>query len=658
MARQGRRPRRRPLAAAARALLGALAAAALCALPVPQGLCEPIATEILTRPRPRPEQPVQFPPSRPRAGGPDFSPGEVSGAGPAVRIGVQQMVSLYSTTKDMELMRRTLQEVRKAFSENSIEVTVLPRGDLAAAVRAGTLDFVIGQADFIAQSQTENNLRILASIWPSEAQDAGSASSVVFFTRAASLEAQSLSQFGDMPVAAAFADSFHGYYIALYELSRRGYDSGFMGELYFTGPPYENVVHDVLSGKAGAGILPACVLEEMESEGRVKMEDFRIINPRRPSELRCAHSADVFPSISVASMARTPADMRKTLVLALLGIQGGEGRSQWALPASMQRVLDVFYTLQIGPYLYLSRWSVRRFMQENSGAVAVVVILTLMVLSYTAVLQFMVRRRTSDLREAWAAREKIEQEFTASRERITALERTGIIGQMSSMIAHELKQPLGAINNFGNGLLRRVKRGQVDLPVLEDALQEIVGQGRRAAEIVDRVRSYAKHPDPVMSVCDLRQVLEKSLAEFRHSNRDAPPITLYCEPRSWVEADSWELQLAVINLLKNASEALQKTPKPRIDVAVERHDPMWHVMVIDNGEEITQEKADLFFEPLKSGKFSGMGLGLSIVANVAERLKGHAFARPNDREGHGCVMTIAIPVSGPPQEGGVRPSGA
>ena len=639
----------RGTARAARTLVAALAASLLCAFPAPQALSEPIATEILTRPRPRPEQPVQFPPAKPRHTDTGMAL-QPSGEGPIIRIGVQQTISHYSRPRDQNLVRRSLDAVRKAFAENRIEVRVLPRGDLAAAVRDETLDFVIGEADFIAQSQTENNLRILASIWPSEAQDAGSAASTVFFTRAASLEAQSLSQFGDMPVAAAFADSFQGYYIALYELSRRGYDSGFMTELYFTGPPYDNVVHDVLSGKAGAGILPACVLEEMEQEGRVKMEDFRIINPRRPAELRCAHSADVFPSVSVASMARTPPAMRKTMVIALLGVSGGKGLSQWALPASMQSVLDVFYTLQIGPYRFLSRWSIRRFLQENSGVVAVIVILTLMILSYAAVLQFMVRQRTGDLRKAWAERERIEQEFTASRERISALERTGIIGQMSSMIAHELKQPLGAINNFGNGLLRRVKRGSVDHAVLEDALQEIVGQGRRAAEIVDKVRSYAKHPDPVMSVCDLKDVLEKSLSEFRHSNRDAPPISLYCQPRSWVEADSWEIQLAVINLLKNAAEALQKTPMPHIDVVVVRQEGMWHLSVVDNGEEITQEKADLFFEPLNSGKISGMGLGLSIVANVAERHNGHAFARPNIHDGHGCVMTIVMPVAPEPQE--------
>lgn len=147
-------------------------------------------------------------------------------------------------------------------------------------------------------------------------------------------------------------------------------------------------------------------------------------------------------------------------------------------------------------------------------------------------------------------RQRYEQEIAASREHIAAIERTGIIGQMSSMIAHELKQPLGAINNFGNGLLRRLHRGPVDPKVLEGALEEIVGQGTRASEIVDRVRGYAKHPDPVMQVLDMKPVLEKAAKEFHHIYPDAPPITLACLPYSWAEVDAWEIQLAVLNLLK------------------------------------------------------------------------------------------------------------
>ena len=101
-------------------------------------------------------------------------------------------------------------------------------------------------------------------------------------------------------------------------------------------------------------------------------------------------------------------------------------------------------------------------------------------------------------------------------------------------------------------------------------------------------------------------------------------------------------------MLKNANEALQGCQDPEIKVSLREVDGQWHLSVADNGLELTQEKADLFFEPLQSGKISGMGLGLSIVANIAERHKGHAVANPNRALGHGCVMTIVMPKATAP----------
>jgi two-component system sensor histidine kinase TtrS len=166
-------------------------------------------------------------------------------------------------------------------------------------------------------------------------------------------------------------------------ISRRGYAPGYLQELYFTGPPYENVTRDVLSGKAAAGILPACVLEALDRQKKISLSDFRIINPRRETELQCSHSTDVFPSLTVASLQNT----QKTMATALYLMPHTGKEAQWALPASMQSVLDVFYRLKIGPYQYLAQWSIQRFVKENAAEVAVALIFILMVVSYAAVLQ-------------------------------------------------------------------------------------------------------------------------------------------------------------------------------------------------------------------------------------------------------------------------------
>ncbi|EJW93823.1 ATPase/histidine kinase/DNA gyrase B/HSP90 domain protein, partial [gut metagenome] len=123
-------------------------------------------------------------------------------------------------------------------------------------------------------------------------------------------------------------------------------------------------------------------------------------------------------------------------------------------------------------------------------------------LSYMTAISVLVRRRTRQLRHALEERARIEDEVVQARQHIANLERTGIVGQMSTIIAHELKQPLGAITNYGNGLLRRLRRGRIDPKSFETALSEVVLQAERASQIVERVRAYAKHDFPPRTVAD------------------------------------------------------------------------------------------------------------------------------------------------------------
>ena len=97
----------------------------------------------------------------------------------------------------------------------------------------------------------------------------------------------------------------------------------------------------------------------------------------------------------------------------------------------------------------------------------------------------------------------IEAEAVQSRQHIANLERTGIVGQMSTIIAHELKQPLAAIVNFAGSLNRRVQKGNYDEKAFGWALGKFWIQAERANQIVNRVRAYAKHDYPPRTICGL-----------------------------------------------------------------------------------------------------------------------------------------------------------
>ena len=130
---------------------------------------------------------------------------------------------------------------------------------------------------------------------------------------------------------------------------------------------------------------------------------------------------------------------------------------------------------------------------------------------------------------------------------------------MSSMIAHELPQPLGAILAYSEGLLRLQKTGPVDDELLTEMLIKIVFQTRKAEEIVTSVRSYAKEQKLKKSPLSVNEVVTEAVKDFTSTLQDYPlQIEFEEDPRSPIcSLAPLEFELAVFNLLKNAKEALR-----------------------------------------------------------------------------------------------------
>ena len=115
----------------------------------------------------------------------------------------------------------------------------------------------------------------------------------------------------------------------------------------------------------------------------------------------------------------------------------------------MCRTVDALYqALKIGPYSYLRDYSLKGLYNRYSGIVHAALLVLVILIAYEIRLQVLVRRRTAQLSEALKRRDIVEEEARLDRERLGSLERRNIVSQMSAMIAHEVKTPVGAICNF------------------------------------------------------------------------------------------------------------------------------------------------------------------------------------------------------------------
>ncbi|MCF0253417.1 MAG: PhnD/SsuA/transferrin family substrate-binding protein [Duodenibacillus sp.] len=550
-----------------------------------------------------------------------------------MRIGVQQHALLQD---GQDFVSDTISRLKGTLGEFNVEVHYLNRVQIARLLRRGVLDFVIVDAGFYASRDRQASLKALASYMPWFSENVNEAVGSVYIARDDELVVQSPADLIGQPVAVYDKRSFESFMVAQWDLRYRGLSPEVtLSKAYSLDFNVSQVLQEVINGKAVAGILPACAIELLHSGATPSDLGLKVIGQRDGGLTGCARSTELFPSAYFAVDERTDPKLARIVGDVLFDMN-----SRWVRPATTRFVHDLMFDLRIGPYEHLAAWSADRFVRQQSTVGLVTLAILCLIIAYTLTVSVMVRRRTSQLRIALAERNRIERLARASRNYISKLERTGIVGQMSTMIAHELKQPLGAINNFANGLLRRARRGALDETVLAEVLADIVEQSTRASEIVNRVRAYAKRQTPALKLEDMHAAIEHALDTFRRSRRTDAVIHQSVPYFLWADIDAWEIELAVLNLLKNAADALEGVLAPEIWVAVRVEDIFWRVEVKDNGARITQEQVNAFMEPLTTSKKGGLGLGLSIVASIAERHHGRLVGIANPDRG----VTIAMDI--------------
>lgn len=201
--------------------------------------------------------------------------------------------------------------------------------------------------------------------------------------------------------------------------------------------------------------------------------------------------------------------------------------------------------------------------------------------------------------------------------------RLSAVGTMASALAHELNQPLTAVANY-----LEASRDLIDSPdletreILREALTEAARQAVRAGEIVRKLRSYVSRGEVDARPLSLSPLLADAIALSKLS-RDLADIPIKLEQdedTDQVMGDPIQIQQVVINLIRNAMDALSNTQDARITVRVFLADEPGFVAVevCDNGPGLTQELRENIFKPFATTKSQGMGLGLSICQTIVE----------------------------------------
>lgn len=479
------------------------------------------------------------------------------------------------------------------------------------------------------------------------AKDAEHTSGAVFITKSDRSDISNLKDLEGCSVIAAEPSLSPAYPMAIRELERFFGEKPLFKTAHLISSPVEQVVHEVLAGKADIGIIDSCLLEGMEERGNIPKGSIKVIGTKGGADLKCHHSTDLYPGwVFAAAYPRNKMDVSEVqgianIVDVLKSVPQLNATMEWTTPTNNSEILELQKSLD---KLNNQRKTFNSFFQQYKYVIYSFLLLLIGIISHSLYAEWLVRRRTKELRQTIQEKEKLEKLISEEREKMSHLEKMGIVSQMSSLIAHELQQPLNAIVNYARGLRLLREKGRLSEDKFQTAVAEISDQGLQAAAIVNKVRNYSKHPQAKKESINLIGFLEKTAEKFCRVRNCAIPIEISGNRNVVVSADLLELELLIVNLLKNSCEALaeEDESKSKIFIQVSESNNKAVITVYDTASPLSKEELKTLFTPGITSKKNGLGLGLSLCQKIAESHGGNLKAHQNDK--NTLIFTLELPL--------------
>jgi two-component system, LuxR family, sensor kinase FixL len=243
-------------------------------------------------------------------------------------------------------------------------------------------------------------------------------------------------------------------------------------------------------------------------------------------------------------------------------------------------------------------------------------------------------------------RQQTEARLQELQAELVHVSRLTAMGEMASALAHEINQPLSAIANYMKGSQRLLAASTDErAPQLRDAMDKAADQAQRAGQIIRRLRDFVARGESERRVEDVKKLIEEAsaLALVGAKDRDVR-VRFDLAPRAdFVLADKVQIQQVLLNLIRNAIEAMEGCERRDLTIATAvLPGNLIEIRVTDTGAGISPEISAQLFQPFVTSKRQGMGVGLSISRTIVEAHGGAIAPRPNP--GGGTVFSFTLPA--------------
>lgn len=558
---------------------------------------------------------------------------------PPVRLAV---VNSFGSNLSVRYFNGTVNAIAKAVAPRRLVVQFYDQEVFLEAAQNKGFDLAIASSGLTALMTDASGAAALLTIINSRTPDPNHANAGVIVVRSDRDDINCLADLKGKTVAVSSTKAFAGFLAVMGEIQAEGLNPNrLFKSVTATHKPMTELVKQVVNKEVDVAFIASCLLENMEADGVIPKGCLKVINEKKDENFYCKHSTRLYPGWILSAQPTLNSKTLRKIMEALLQLPPGkEEGSYWTVATDYDQMnlllqrMEVRYLEDrtIGWMLNYYRW----YFIVGCGA------LLLIILNW-AYLTFAVRRKTEQLRKKVEENREYERENRKITERIEALEKAKSIGIISAMVAHELKQPLGAINNYSEAILRQLKRGKKPAEeILTEALSEIKSESQRASEIVEFVRNIGRKEPRQRKRFNLESAVEHTIELMKRLGRLNSKCTLTGAENLFVYADPLNVDLVLMNLLKNAEEAVRNQQNAEIKVEIKNAGADALVIIEDNGPDMTDDQFASLRNLGQSSKKDGLGLGLAIVRELLEANGGSLKLVRIPSGGLRCIASLPI----------------
>jgi len=559
---------------------------------------------------------------------------------PEIKVGV---LAFRGVEKTLQHWQPTLDYLEKTIPGTHFIILPMTLSELDNAVMQQNIDFVITNPGQYVRIGTKFGMSWLATLTSRRHSDRRLVIGSALVVKARS-PYKKLRDLNGENLGAVDALAFGGFQIYWGEMAAQKIDPArFFHKINFSHYPVDALVYWVRDKTVAAAIVPACLLEKMHEEGLININDYRVLDLKQHDGFNCQSSSRLYPNWTFAKLRDTPTKLAEKINKALLSMDPNSqaatasGSRGWTTPVSTYEIHQLYQRLDIHPWHEIWWQQVWRWVRINwqwGGLFLFVIILGFL---HHLWVQLLVNRRTHELQE-------VNIELHHQQQELEHAQRIAILGELSSDMAHELNQPLAAINSYAEGGIIRLKKLQKNHDLI-DLLDKISLQAQRSGKIIQRIRGFAKKQQPEKHPTDLSKLINESLLLLKIELKKSEVNLLLSLPQEIIviNIDPIEIQQVLINLIRNSIEAMSNTEGlHQLTLELKLiNDKKILFKIIDNGPGISQSMSTQLFTPFVSSKNQGLGLGMSICKRIIESHHGDIWIENNSSDG--CTVCFILP---------------